>query len=114
MTEYFSAEHFVLEPRLGGGLTYAQGGYQSSYGRIESSWKLKGDSFTWDVIVPPNTSATVFLPTRKASQIFEGDRSLKEAVGVTLVRSMVGCVELTLLPGEYHFRVCGSWGSSGC
>ena len=101
-------KHFVLGPRLGGELTYAQGGYQSPYGRIESNWELKGDSFTWNVVIPPNTSATVFLPIRKDSQILEGDGFLTEAAGVTLVRQMNSCVELMLLSGHYHFQVFDS------
>jgi len=33
------------------------------YGRIESNWRRNGNLFEWDIVIPPNTTATVMLPT---------------------------------------------------
>ncbi|MEZ4828008.1 MAG: glycoside hydrolase family 78 protein [Bacteroidia bacterium] len=52
----------VIRPRPGSGLTQATGKLQTMYGELSSSWKLEGGKFTLSVTIPPNTTATVFLP----------------------------------------------------
>jgi alpha-L-rhamnosidase len=54
--------HFRVEPRPGGGLTWAEAVHDSPYGRIESSWRLEGSRFQLIVTVPPGTAAEVVLP----------------------------------------------------
>ncbi len=53
--------HFFIRPTPLD-LTWAKGHYDSLYGRIESSWRNEGGRFMLEVKVPPNTTATVFLP----------------------------------------------------
>ncbi len=52
---------FVVEPRLGGGLTWAEAEHHSPYGPIRSAWRLD-DVLRLDVDVPPGTRAEVRLP----------------------------------------------------
>ncbi len=60
-------KHFLLkpEPDPTGNITHAEGHYDSPYGRIESSWRREGKTTVYRFTVPANTSATLFLPTRK-------------------------------------------------
>jgi alpha-L-rhamnosidase len=62
-------KHFIVAPRPGGGLTWARGSYESIRGRIVSSWRIEGDKFSLDVTVPPNTTATVHIPTKYAKGV---------------------------------------------
>ena len=54
---------FLLQPHPIEGLDYVNCSYNSVYGRIESNWRRNGNLFEWDIVIPPNTSATVMLPT---------------------------------------------------
>lgn len=54
---------FLLEPYPIEGLDYVKCSYNSVYGRIESNWRRKGNRFEWDILIPPNTTVTVALPT---------------------------------------------------
>jgi alpha-L-rhamnosidase len=54
--------HFRVRPRPGGGLTWAEAVHDSPYGRIESSWRVRGDLFELVVTVPAGTRAEVVLP----------------------------------------------------
>jgi len=57
----------VLEPRPGGGLTYAAARHATPYGPAACSWRLSGPdsaSITVEAVVPPNTTARVVLPGR--------------------------------------------------
>ncbi len=53
---------FRVEPRPGGGLTWAEAVHDSPYGRIESAWHMDGESLRLTVTAPPGTVAEVALP----------------------------------------------------
>ncbi|HEX5415136.1 MAG TPA: family 78 glycoside hydrolase catalytic domain, partial [Chloroflexota bacterium] len=52
----------AIRPRVGGGLTHARARHRTPYGIAESAWRLENDHLTLDVVIPPNTTATVTLP----------------------------------------------------
>lgn len=52
----------AMKPEIGAGVTWAKGHYDSIRGRIASSWSVQGDIFQWDVEIPANTTATLYLP----------------------------------------------------
>ena len=54
--------HFKIAPVPGGTLTYAEAGYQSIYGKIESRWTRTEDGVRYTIIVPANTTAEVIFP----------------------------------------------------
>ena len=60
-----------LKPYPIEGLDHVDCSYNSVSGRIESHWKRNGDTFEWDFIIPANTSADVYLPT-KGGHILKG------------------------------------------
>jgi alpha-L-rhamnosidase len=51
-----------LKPYLLEGLDHVDCSYNSVAGRIESHWRRKGQKIEWDIIIPPNTTASVMLP----------------------------------------------------
>ena len=65
------------------GLDYVNCSYDSVYGKIASSWKRNGNDFEWNIEIPANTSATVFLPTSDGYKVEEygsGKYSLKSTL----------------------------------
>jgi alpha-L-rhamnosidase len=59
--------HFILKPLPGGTLTWAKGSYNSISGLIEAGWKKEGSRFEYNFSIPPNTSATVYIPSKSES-----------------------------------------------
>lgn len=55
-------KHILLQPQPGGGLTYARATLETPYGELVSDWELDGNTFTYSIVIPPNTSASVTLP----------------------------------------------------
>ncbi|MFH0761411.1 MAG: glycoside hydrolase family 78 protein [Bacteroidota bacterium] len=55
-------KHFIIAPMPGGGVTWANGSYESIQGTVKSAWKIEGGKFMLDVTVPANTTATIRLP----------------------------------------------------
>ena len=62
-------QSFVLKPCIGAGLDYARATYRTMHGEILSDWKLAGDRLTWEVTVPPNTSASIFIPSEPGTEV---------------------------------------------
>lgn len=85
----------VIRPRPGGGLTWARGEYESMYGKIVSSWRREGSGLTLDVTIPPNTTATVWVPGKKASE--------RTGEGVRFLREEAGCRVFEVGSGVYRF-----------
>lgn len=57
-------EHVIWAPEADptGKLTYAKGWYDTAYGRIESSWEIKGNKVLYRLTIPQGVSATMHLP----------------------------------------------------
>ena len=53
--------HVIIRPQLVNGISWVKASKDTPYGMVESSWKLEGDNFTMDVIIPVGTSASVYL-----------------------------------------------------
>ena len=91
----------VIRPRPGGGLTHARGEFHSVRGRISSSWKIEDGLFSLEVLIPPNTSATVHVPSKDG--VSEGGRPVGEAGDVELLRAEEGETVLSVGSGRYEF-----------
>jgi len=100
-------KHFVIRPRPGGGLTWARGTYQSIRGPIQSDWKIQSDRFTLNFTVPPNTTATVYVPAADPSTVTESDKPADQSPGVNLIGMEEGCAVYGVESGRYQFAA--SW-----
>ena len=96
-------KHFVLRPHPGADLTHVRAKLDSVHGTIESGWKIDNDEFVWDITIPPNTSATVHLPTSDANRVLESGRAIGEAQGIERDESQDGAV-FQVQSGRYSFR----------
>lgn len=85
-------KHVLLRPQLGGGLSYASARLKTLYGPLVSHWTFNKGIFEWTVVVPPNTTATVYLPLQTEGKIMMNGQA---------VNSYVHEVEA----GEYRFVV---------
>jgi alpha-L-rhamnosidase len=85
-------KHIVLRPQPGGGLSSACGRLQTLYGEVISEWKLDDNRFEWTIVVPPNTTATAYVPaSRQETMKLNGE-------------TVVGTVH-EIPAGKYHFLV---------
>jgi alpha-L-rhamnosidase len=97
--------HIILKPHPEEGLTWAKATYDSVNGKIESSWRSENGTFTWDVLVPPNTTATALVPASDNAQIKEGSVAAAGAEGIKAAGFENGRAKLELRPGRYSFTV---------
>jgi alpha-L-rhamnosidase len=77
--------------------------YDSIHGRIATSWKREEDQFKLEVTIPPNTTATVYLPASDSAAISESGGDLAKANGLKLLRMEDGRAVLAIDSGQYKF-----------
>jgi alpha-L-rhamnosidase len=87
-----------MKPTLIEGLSYVKASYKSVYGVIRSEWKVTNKEFEWNLCIPANTTATVFIPAknkpviREAGEVFNYSDSLNKN----------GIVKVDLSSGVYQ------------
>jgi alpha-L-rhamnosidase len=97
-------KHSIIRPVPGGGLTYANASYNSLYGQIMSGWKLNGNRLALDVTIPPNTTATVYVPAGEGAKITEGGKPAEKAEGLRFLRNEKGYAVFEADSGSYAFE----------
>jgi alpha-L-rhamnosidase len=53
---------YVISPKVGGSITYAECEYTGIYGRVMSAWMREGEKVTYKISVPSNTTVRAILP----------------------------------------------------
>ena len=96
-------KRFTLRPRPGGGLSHAKAELRSYYGTIGSDWTIEGGRLRWTIDVPPNTIATVHVPTSDAASVLESGQPAAAADGLRPLRVEPGAVVFEAGSGRYAF-----------
>jgi alpha-L-rhamnosidase len=99
-------KHTTIRPQPGGGLSSASASLQTYYGTVRSNWKKESGRLSFTVEVPPNTTATVYVPAKNAEAVQEGGKSLT-AAGLTASSAEPGYVVLKIGSGVYTFTSAG-------
>ena len=71
--------------------------------RLPVRGSARQGQFTLDVTVPPNTTATVWVPAKDAGAVTESGKPVKNARGVKFVRSEGGSALFEVESGAYAF-----------
>jgi hypothetical protein len=93
----------VVRPATPGDLAWVKASYNSIYGKIESHWTVANGHFTLNVAIPPNTTATVYVPAQAGAQIAESGQPAENAPGVKYLRWENGAAIYEIASGRYRF-----------
>jgi alpha-L-rhamnosidase len=99
-------KHIILKPGVmkDQDLNWVKAGLETSYGLVRSEWAIENETFRLKVSIPPNTTATVYLPTTNLRSIKEGNAPLIKSRGVGRVRRQKGYSIIEIQPGHYAFE----------
>ncbi|MDR2388871.1 MAG: glycoside hydrolase family 78 protein [Tannerellaceae bacterium] len=92
-----------LKPYPLSGLEWVTASYHSVRGPIASAWKKDGGVFRWEVTIPGNTIARVYIPTDGKGPIMEGGAPIHSVPGIRLVETQAGYAVYEIGSGEYDF-----------
>ncbi|GAB3924532.1 glycoside hydrolase family 78 protein [Mucilaginibacter myungsuensis] len=90
----------TIKPTVGGKLTSASADYNTMYGKVSSGWKVADGKFDLDVVIPANTTATVYVPTKNGSAVTEGGKPVTK---VDASAAVAGYTAINVGSGTYHF-----------
>jgi len=93
----------IIRPMVVGDLTWVKGTYQTVSGLITTEWKREKDKFTLDVLIPANTTSTIYIPAKKESDVTESGKLARMAHGVKFIKWEKGCAIFEAASGSYHF-----------
>lgn len=96
-------KHIVVRPSLAGDLKFVRASHMSPYGKISTDWNRDGMKFTLRASIPPNTTATIFVPTNGQEPVREGGSPSETAKGVLSMRTLPGAVAIEAGSGNYTF-----------
>ena len=100
-------KHIIMKPSIAGDLSFVNASYNSIYGKIESSWKTKDSDFNWNITIPANTSATIYIPASTEKIVKEGNKKASDSDGVTFVRMENSRAVFEIESGSYSFSSKG-------
>jgi alpha-L-rhamnosidase len=96
-------KHIIIRPLPLGDLKWVKATHESIFGLIAVSWKRNEHTFTLDLTVPVNASATVYIPTSDSASITEGGKPAKEAPSVKFLRNEGDTAVFEIGSGNYSF-----------
>jgi len=96
----------IMKPEVfDNGLSYTNAGYQTPYGNVKSHWKKTGTEISWEVTIPANTTAQVYLPAAAAEKVTESGKPLTATEGVKVTEVKNGRVICEVGSGMYAFKI---------
>ncbi|MFT3870715.1 MAG: family 78 glycoside hydrolase catalytic domain [Nibricoccus sp.] len=93
----------IVKPTPVGDLTWAEATYHSIRGPIAVRWERTKEKFTLKVTIPANTTATIFVPARDGSPVFESG-SKNPTPSVKLLRREANVAVFSIESGGYVFE----------
>jgi alpha-L-rhamnosidase len=104
----FDAEHpgfknVVMRPHVIPGLTYASASLDSPQGKVTSRWQIQGGKCSWNILVPPNATATVYVPSKRQEEVTESGKPAASSAGVRFLRMENDSTVYEIGSGSYSF-----------
>lgn len=104
-------KEIVMKPTFVKGLNEVNASYKSFYGDISSHWKRNGTEVKWDITVPANTKAIVYVPIGESQEALLsakiGDEPLLKSKNFKRVGSEKGYEIFETGSGTYSITIGG-------
>jgi alpha-L-rhamnosidase len=96
-------KRIIMQPTPIRDLNLVSATYKSPLGPVESRWNTGAGRFEWDIRVPVNATALVYVPAQNVKDATVGGMSLRKAPGVKFLRMEGASAVCEVESGAYHF-----------
>jgi alpha-L-rhamnosidase len=96
-------DRIIIRPKPVGDLTWAKGRILTVRGEVRSEWRIERGRFFLTVVLPPNTTAAVFIPGGDPSAVREGGTPAASSESVSLRGVEAGSCVYAVGSGRYEF-----------
>ncbi|HWK59447.1 MAG TPA: family 78 glycoside hydrolase catalytic domain [Parapedobacter sp.] len=97
-------EAFVIKPYIPSGLDASEGTYQSIRGEVKSAWHKTGNRLVFEVGVPGNSVATVYVPAAGLRRLTIDGKPYQKHTYAVFERQEGAYAVFTVPSGDYHFE----------
>jgi alpha-L-rhamnosidase len=85
------------------GLDFVKASYHSVKGDIKSAWHKENTDFIWDITVPANVTATIYVPAKDKNQVKESGKEINDSNEIKFVKIDGEYAVYEVGSGNYHF-----------
>jgi alpha-L-rhamnosidase len=96
-------KQIIMKPSFVQGLEEVNASYRSMYGIIISHWKKGKNNLTWDIDVPANTKAIIYIPAKNEAEVNEAGNVAIRSEGVSFLKMEDGNAVFEIGSGSYSF-----------
>jgi alpha-L-rhamnosidase len=96
-------KHIIVKPALVSGLTWVKARYDTVHGRIVSQWERKDKQLTLHVVIPANTTATIYVPAGDVASVLESGKPAAKSEEVRFLRRKNAGAVFEVGSGTYDF-----------
>jgi alpha-L-rhamnosidase len=97
-------KQLIMKPEPVEGLNFVNASYHSVQGTIKSSWKKENKMFMWNITIPANSRAIIYVPALTINGVTEGDKKATLTEGVKFMRMESGRAVFEIGSGCYSFK----------
>ncbi|WP_152266703.1 family 78 glycoside hydrolase catalytic domain [Agriterribacter humi] len=97
-------KHIILKPEPVGDLKFVDASFKSLYGVVSSRWRKDEEAFNWNFTIPPNTTASVYIPVGTEKNIILDGKPLMKTIDSGKDK-VTGRIVLNLGSGDYNIYV---------
>ncbi len=97
-------KRIILNPYLPTALPSVDASLKSPYGKIVSKWRRDQKNVVWEVVIPPNTTAEIHIPSKDQESVTEGGAPIKRVKGIKFLRQEKGRTVLEVASGRYEYQ----------
>ena len=101
-------QRVLISPRIPAdhSVSWVKASYHSPSGKISVHWrKLEKGELKVEFTIPAGTIGQINLPSKEDAAIFEGEKKLSEAQGITLVKQDEKMISLAAQSGTYSITI---------
>jgi len=95
--------YFLAAPGVESGLKRVDCSLATGYGEISSAWRIEGETLTWELVVPPGTTASVIVPAAGLDAVHESGRPVAAQPGIAWTAFDHGLFRAEVASGSYRF-----------
>ena len=95
----------IMRPVMPEGLNHVKASHQSVYGMISSEWTTTDRLFRWNITLPPNTLANVYIPAKSPDDVLEGNKKALLSTGMEFIAMEKDRAVFKVRSGTYAITV---------
>jgi alpha-L-rhamnosidase len=98
-------DRIVIRPQVIPGLEWVKCSHRTIRGLIESNWSTKGQVTSFEIVIPPDSTAVIELPAGTGDELTEGGRPVAGAPGIKTLPAAGTVHRLQVGSGRYQFSL---------